>query len=338
MVTTFEVLPDEILLLICEYLCQYEIIIAFFNLNFRLNCTISAYIRTLIVSEDYDKYIFELIRTEIQSLTVKNNKLTSNEIRMGLNIEELNLIRTNPVDFADFRCLTDLNMHFVPAFPSILSIYSRNPHLHSIYLEPNEPLTIPTFSPSKISTIKQLAIYVDSTNSFIRILRTCPNLTCLNLTLAQCDFKDSNFVISSDEKSENLSIFSVRFPYRYRVKLDDLKKLFDCLPTTLEYLSISIETKDQTCFHGQTWEATIKQTFPQLIRFEFMIHFPYKEFEDQEDREDPHFQLSDVLQTFQSSFWLTVVPQTVTGYFDHLIFCIHTEPIPLVPRRRYFLN
>ena len=335
MKTVFEILPDEIILLICQYLSSKEIIRAFMDLNFRLNCTISGYTSYWTVSDPDDKPTFELIRNELRSLTVKNSLLTNDEIRTAINIEELNLIRTLPMNLTNFEYLTDLNIHFIPVFPSLLTLYSRNTHLHSIYLESNQSLTIPEFDPSKISSIKQLAIHVDSATSFLRILRTCPELTCLNLALDQFVLNDSNLDFSSIKKPEHLSIFSVRFSFDYNIDFNSLKLLLNCLPSTLEYLSVTIQTNDKTCLDGSAWETFIQQTFSQLIRLEFFITFKLDRYR-LTTVSDPA--LSPVLKTFENSFWSTIVPQTISGYRDHFVLCIHTKPIPLVARRRYFLN
>ena len=47
----FERLPDEIILEICRYLSCTDILYSFFNINIRLNCTISIYYQHVILRQ-----------------------------------------------------------------------------------------------------------------------------------------------------------------------------------------------------------------------------------------------------------------------------------------------
>ena len=102
MKTTLEHLPDEILLLICRYLSQRRIILAFFGLNNRLNRTISQYYRSLIVDTQYyssrnNRQLLPIIGPYLHSLTIKYSGLSSTEISLASNIRELTFLNTQPV-------------------------------------------------------------------------------------------------------------------------------------------------------------------------------------------------------------------------------------------------
>jgi len=98
----FEHLPDEILLIICQYLSQYHIIWAFFNLNNRLNCTISQFCQSLFISHanSYShtdrRRLLPIIGPYLQSLTIKSIDLSSSQISLASNIQELTFIQTQP--------------------------------------------------------------------------------------------------------------------------------------------------------------------------------------------------------------------------------------------------
>jgi hypothetical protein len=140
----------------------------------------------------------------------------------------------------------------------------------------------------------------------------------------------------SIEPHFNLRIFSFRTTFEINIKFDQLKTLFKCLPSKLEHLSIEIETDDITCLDGQLWEIYLNESFPELNRLEFFILYRPND----EDKSKP-LRLPDVLKTFQSAYWSLVAPQKVIGYYNRLFtgesMCIHTNTIPTVQRRRYFL-
>jgi len=138
------------------------------------------------------------------------------------------------------------------------------------------------------------------------------------------------------EPHSNLQIFSLRTTHEINIKFNQLKTLFKYLTSKLEHLSIEIETDDIICLDGQFWENYLKETFPELNCLKFFILFR----EGDLDRSKP-LRLSDVLKTFESVYWSSIAPQQVIGYYNlfyaHQSMCIHTDIIPTVQRRRYFL-
>jgi len=186
MATRLEYLPDEILLIICQYLSQAEIIHAFLGLNYRLNCTISHYTKLLIINCEQTRKLLPIIGHYLNSLTIKQMNLSSDEICLALNIQELTFIHTQPDTIPELNNLTDLNIITGPSFQSIDFLFSKTNNLHSVYIASTSPLTIPILVPKQISTIKQLAVTLQSSEDFIRLLSLCPELTCLNLILQNC--------------------------------------------------------------------------------------------------------------------------------------------------------
>jgi len=193
MATVLEYLPDEVFLIICQYLSQYHIIDAFWDLNSRLNCTISQFIRTLTVKNEYylddvrTRKLLSIIGPYLHSLTIKQIHLSSDEISLASNIQELTFIHTQPSTIPVLNNLTDLNIITGPSFQSIDILFSKtNNNLHSVYIASTSPLKIPVLVPKTYSTIKQLAITLQSSEDFIHLLSICPELICLNLILRDC--------------------------------------------------------------------------------------------------------------------------------------------------------
>jgi hypothetical protein len=89
------------------------------------------------------------------------------------------------------------------------------------------------------------------------------------------------------------------------------------------------------CIDGQLWENYLKENLPNLTRFEFFIFIERPCTKGLE-----RLRLPNIFQTFQSTYWSSVIPQDITGYYngcDSNSICIHTKTTPTVRRRRYFL-
>ncbi|CAF1035372.1 unnamed protein product [Adineta steineri] len=331
MITTIEYLPDEILLIICNYLSQYHIIHAFFNLNDRLNSTISQYYNSLIVDHNVYRELLPIIGSYLQSLTIKDISLKSHEISLASNIQELTFDKQHPQSIPSLVNLTDLNIINAPSTNLTDVLFLTNNNIHSIYISSQTPLTIST---TKISKIKQLGVTLRSLDDCISLFSICPELTCLNLHLLNCNFKN---IPKQINEPSNLQIFSLRTNYETNVDFNTIKNIFQYLPSQLEYLGIEIITLDRECVNGQTWENYLKEKFPNLIRLDFFIYLRPELPTNTETR-----RLPSILKTFQSDYWSSITPQHITGYYDRSYqgesISIHTEPAPIVRRRRYFLN
>lgn len=196
MTALLEYLPDEILLVVCGYLSQKQILRAFCGLNSRLNCTISQFLQSLLIVDDkYEigepsRRLLSTIGPYLHSLAIRQTRLTAAEISLASNIQELTFIHTPPDPIPPLANLTDLNIIDGPSFQSVNTLFCKTNDLHSVYITSTDALTIPLFSPPKYSTVEQLAIALKSTKDFLRLLDACPELTCLNLTLHDCCFNE----------------------------------------------------------------------------------------------------------------------------------------------------
>lgn len=79
---SFEILPDELLLMVCSYLNNIDILQAFYNLNHRLNSTISDYIKKIdliqVSYSQFNKYCHMLTETNL-GLQLKSLSLSNDE-------------------------------------------------------------------------------------------------------------------------------------------------------------------------------------------------------------------------------------------------------------------
>lgn len=87
---SFEILPDELLLIICSYLNGIDVLRAFYDLNTRLNSTINYYAKQMNLSRirysQFNQYCNMLIQTnlglQLKSLSLSNNRMISNRIML----------------------------------------------------------------------------------------------------------------------------------------------------------------------------------------------------------------------------------------------------------------
>lgn len=138
------------------------------------------------------------------------------------------------------------------------------------------------------------------------------------------------------EQPSELRTFSLRTPYDISVTFNNLKYLFQHLPSSLERLGVEIITADLSCLDGQVWEDYLKETFPDLVRVEFFISYRIHPAADRS-----RIRLAPIQQTFQSLYWSKIMPQDIAGdYSDSYGSSVNifTQPIPTVRRRRYFID
>ncbi|UJR07797.1 hypothetical protein I4U23_012079 [Adineta vaga] len=340
MATVFEDLPDELLLIICQFLNQYYIIHGFLNLNYRLNCTISQFCNLLMLQnnsqdqQEQSRELLSVIGSKLQSLTIKNTRLSTEQVSLASNIRELTLIQTQLKPFPLLPHLTDLNIFTISTIEYSDVLFIDNVNLHSVFISSTSPLTNFSSSEQKKSTIKQLAVSLRSIKDFQRLLNICPELTCLNLNLQIAHFPDAEPIETS---SSNLRIFSLRTLFDISISFDRIQNILEYLPPTLEHLGIEIFTLDLLCANGEHWENYLKEKFPNLTQMEFFI---YLRRDDQLNTTHPR--LSEVLKTFKSSYWSNIIAHQINGDYQqtrqNTAFSIFTEPAPTVRRRRYFLH
>ncbi|CAF1092389.1 unnamed protein product [Adineta ricciae] len=341
MVSTFEHLPDEILLTICQFLSQYHIIHGFYDLNHRLNCTVAQFTtsffmqRRYVYDQDQNQEILSTIGRFLRSLTVKDVKLSSQDLLLTPNIHELTFIRTCVCPLPPLVHLTDLNI-FNP-FPTSVTntLFTSNPNLHSVFICSTSVLINLPPPTGQTSAIKQLAVTLQSLSDLPSLLRFCPHLTCLNLNLQREISLENSF--PTINLASNLAIFSLRTPYEVMVDFARIKHVFKYLPSTLEILAVEIYTTDSTCLNGQSWENSLTENFPNLHHMEFFIYLktdlkPIGET----------LKLPDVLKTFKTPYLSTIIPQQIAGDYNSVSYVsslsIFTQPAPTVRRRRYFIH
>ena len=141
---------------------------------------------------------------------------------------------------------------------------------------------------------------------------------------------------SSIDTPPNLRVFSLRTTLGTDGSFNQLHNILKFITPNLEYLAIDIQTNDMACTNGQLWENYFQEHRPDLKRLEFFMLIRPSIINVSE-----RLHLPNILQTFRNAYWSLLTPQNITGYYVDCYsnaICIHTEIVPIVRRRRYFLN
>ena len=234
--TTFEDLPDEILLLICRYLSQLDILDSFSNLNKRYTKTITFYRENIFLSH-----------------------LTSNELEHFLT-DHLSTFASNVISlYVNNSSMLNLGKIFEEKFDKIDQQFSRLTRLdfHQIDIETLENLSW------RFNTMNYLReLNIDLTNDRLssmpvqfdeflcgKLFSSSNSFQCLTLNLDEYRFHLHSFT----QISEQLHSLTISVKH-----LNDLLVLFDHLPN-LEQLNITIgcshpsNTKDETYRYDHLW-------------------------------------------------------------------------------------
>ena len=232
--------------------------------------------------------------------------------------------------------LTDLNIIPTRSFSIVDILFSKTKSLHSVYIAPSIPLTIPSLSPLQYSHLQQLSIPLATIEDFYRLLPICPTLTCLSVTFPHFNppaNTDEARAILPTTTPANLRTFTFQNHWNVQPMFNSIKHVLELLTPELEHVCVDVTTGDRRCFDGEIWRECLARCFPQLISFEFFLCYqPFL------PSEGPEYRIKDVLPTFSHSFWSSVVPQQINGYNMTRSFAIHSNLIPKVNRRRYFYN
>ncbi|CAF0864912.1 unnamed protein product [Rotaria sordida] len=224
--TCFEDLPDEIILVICRYLSQVNILDSLLNLNNRLNKTISSYREQIFLSHLSYQDFYHLINKHLPYLAENVYYLCINNCSM-LNTGKVFEEKFNKIDQQfpllrelifyqiDIETLENLSWRFNTMFClRQLTIDIAEDRLSSMPVQFDEFLCGKLFSPSnsfqnlklnfnkysfnlrsitcKCMNIRQLTISVKCLNDLLIVFNTFPNIEKLNITIGCSSAYDIN--------------------------------------------------------------------------------------------------------------------------------------------------
>jgi len=220
---SFEILPDELLLIICSYLNGIDVLRAFYDLNTRLNSTINYYAKQMNLSRirysQFNQYCNMLIQTnlglQLRSLSLSNNRMTSNRIMLfteqvwplneklpnleclalsKIDYDELNMFLTN---LMSFEKLTELSITYDGSFcDKPVSEIFRNlikniPSLRKIIFT-NVFLSLESIYDWNNDTITHMTVRIKTTDDLIIILQHFTNLHFINVSIEKFEIPHAN--------------------------------------------------------------------------------------------------------------------------------------------------
>ncbi|CAF3133791.1 unnamed protein product [Rotaria sp. Silwood2] len=224
--TCFEDLPDEILLFMCRYLSQVNILDSLLNLNNRINKTISSYREKIFLSHLSYKDFYHLINKHLPYLSANVYYLYINNCSM-LNAGKLFEEKFNKID-QQFPLLRELIFHQIDIetlenlswrfntmyFLRQLIIDIAEDRLSSMPVQFDEFICGKLFSPSnsfqnlklnlnryefnlrsvtyKCKNIRQLTLSVKCLNDLLVVFNHFPNIEKLNITIGCSSLYDIN--------------------------------------------------------------------------------------------------------------------------------------------------
>ncbi|CAF3807985.1 unnamed protein product [Rotaria sordida] len=342
-VTTFEILPDEMILHVCQYLRCSEILYSFFNLNSRLNSTITDICRYVTLTnatyKQFDfivKQILPQIGLSIRSFVLNGkwenimfNKINSRFFDLKLSLMFPQLHTLSLTNFTD----TQLNL-FLDKITDLLqlvkldirNLYSehRQESLKKILAANNNRLKSVSFdydsayfilpaigSDENISypNIKELAINVKTDKSLESLFTLVPHISRLYI-----DFDE----LSSNSKSTLVNTLSLVHLKDFQLRsisicwtLDEITYILNKM-SSLQRLALDLCTEDINFANGQNFIRILPSSIVEIHLF-IIYYFS-----------DLHIKVDSWLST-----WLTHIRITCLLDESNKYALIHTIPCNL---------
>lgn len=310
-ISKFEDLPDELLLIICRYLNEYEILISFSCLNNRLLKTINEFSEKIDLNKIPLKYlniylnkIFVNISSNVRSLILNDNiEYFPIDITIFNKLESINLMNKYIENY--LININEIKFDLVP-------VEYQNNLIEKLFLS-NEytnlrSLSINSYYGFHFSNIKlinnsisieNLKINLKSNEDLFEILYFF-SFSIKKLTIHILYNGPFQFLSSSKSfKLNKLEYFHLKTTFENSIKFKELEKLIIESFYFLEYFSIETLTRDYNYIDGYQWKDFLNKliylkTFSCSIRYRFKIN---------EDNQLIQIE-NQLLKSFSTDFWL----------------------------------
>ncbi|CAF1612439.1 unnamed protein product, partial [Rotaria magnacalcarata] len=228
-VSTFETLPDEMILHVCQYLRGGEILHSFFNLNSRLNSAITDFCHHVNLKNlTYKQFnFFQLVKLDIRSAQVCNS-YDSLKVILGANNNRLKSILFDD-DSTEF-VLTSTNDEEAVSYPNI------------------EELT--------------MSLKTDKTLGSLFIL--VPNITRLHVDVDELS-SASKRTLENVPSLVHLKDFQLR-SLDMQWSLGEIAYILSKMPS-LQRLVLDISTQDKHVVHGEKFIQVLPSTLIEIHLF-----------------------------------------------------------------------
>ena len=332
-----EIFPDEILLEICRYLHCSDVLYSFFDLNSRLNRTITSYCQHVWFRRASHKqllHIYEQILPRIgstvvaltihplhqssfpQAIQLQLSKLFSNLKTLTLTSwTSANLIQTMIDHLQEFEYLEKLVIQELTSSDDL----SDWTFLKEIFTLKNRFLTNLTFdydcdsfdlkksvtTPCSSYNLQQLTIQLETINDFVYLTSFIPNIVHLDVSIKNSSLK-CNLTFS---KLLHLKRFSLWIIYWYS-QYEDLIPLLAFAPL-IEQIFVTISTRDLNLILGTRIHSILPT---QLKQFHYTVCYnSYDDFD------------SNLIEQIKQS-WSSLMPIRLSSNENDKRIFLHTLP------------
>lgn len=319
-----EILANELLLNIFEYLPAVDLLRAFYNLNLRLNHLLLLHFRSVnldfrsVSQYDFNHICQEYLPTisdHIAALCLSNNDDTPQQIEVflqhGLNIRQFYSLRSLSLyDLCSNKLMNELMLQWKD-LPNLTHLTLAGCYIQFNQIE-TQQLIDNIWSLSNLIYC-YLNIHFGETNIF---LPTVKSLSLKYLFIWTVDHHQ-NEVNAILKRTPNLQHFSILFNiddndndtqqstssitklnlYLTGIEEDVAIKFFKNMPN-LNHLIIEINDDTNRILNGYQWENLIRNYLPNLKKFRFRMEFRLNRMINEYE------QISNLLNSFQSSFWI----------------------------------
>lgn len=318
--STFEILPDEILLKICRYLRIAGVLYSFYNLNHRLNVTITGYCRHLdLCGMTYQQYnsivsnILPQLAPFVQSFAFNyfRDRLWSTQAIALFNTPQISFVfprirKITLYDFTSEELSSFMNkLHNLPDLrelvirdivgdvdKTLLDVLftANNHHINSIIFEPfTTAFEVLEFKHSyTYENIQKLVINLKSNQQLRQILAVIPNIQYLYVTIYKHDDDirtDQPFIYAPSL----LYITDFRLSSVEYCELNEIHSIVQNMPS-LQTLLLDLSTIDEKFINQEYFLANLPRSLQQIY---FIIRYTFSEI---------NFEIDSLISSWAASF------------------------------------
>ncbi|CAF0737374.1 unnamed protein product [Adineta steineri] len=338
--SSFETLPDEIILHICQYLRGADVLFSFYNLNNRLNITITGYCRYVnLLSVSYEQFEYSVshvlpqISNSVQTFLLNGNwetiiskKLNSILFQSPMTLLFPQLQKLIIKWFTTEKLLLFIDtLHDLPQLIELDIRFLKGKMLNSLLTKVlstnNNQLSIVSFDHDSIDfdicdditlisypNIEQLTVNLTEAKFMTNLFLLIPNIRCLYLSIEE---------MSTEIKCQ--SIFT-NLPYLLHLitfqlrsinlfwTLDQISHILKVMPS-LQELTFDLRTEDKRLINKENLLTILPRS---LIKLEYFIRYYFSQLESEIETtksfSSPHFPVISMLDEPRSRFIIYTIP------------------------------
>lgn len=304
-ISTFEILPDEVILHVCQYLRSSDVLFSFFNLNTRLNTTITGYchyVNLMVVSHRQFDYVVSyilpnigyLVRSFVLNLnwqTIMSSKGYAVLFKTQMSIifpqlKSLTLKSFTTEDFMSYINNIEDHAHIVKLDIQSLAGDSQDTLLGKILAANSRRLTSVTFDqnadPFSIANEDELVFYPNIQELTINLTqaRILPYLLKLvpNIRRLHVNFKELSMSPKMNNAWINISPLLHLVDFQLRsIELfwtfDEITDVLRLMPS-LQRLKLDLRTQDKYLIQEETLFSILPSSLEKIY---FFIRYYYSE-------------------------------------------------------------